>query len=96
MERLGNMEQTKEIATSVYNVSLDGIQMALALTVALAWYAVAKGLIKAYFPEIGQGWIALVVYALIVTLIFVVVSMVIKKILGANVPVKPVIYAVTP
>jgi len=95
-EHLEPIEETKEFATSVYSTSLDSIQMALSLVVALAWYAFIKACINKYFPD-GSGnkaW-ALGLYALIITALFVGVLFIIKKVLKMPISSKPIVYAVT-
>ena len=94
MEHLEPVEETKQLATTVYTESLGSIQMALALTVALAWNAFVKKGISNFFNP-GQNTMALFVYALIVTALFVVVITVMKRWLHAEVTSGRAIYAVT-
>lgn len=96
MEHLEPVEDTKEFVASVYSVSLDSIQMALALTVALAWYAFVKGGISRVWPDHGDKLWALGAFAVLITAIFAGVLFVIKNVLKQTVPSRPVVYAVAP
>jgi uncharacterized membrane protein len=86
---------TKEFISSVYSISLDSIQMALSLTVALAWYAVIKGGINKIWVERADKFWAHFVYALVITGVFVLVLMFMRKILKAPTNVRPVTFALT-
>lgn len=88
-------EDTEKFVSSVYSVSLDSIQMALALTVALAWYAFVKGGISSIWPDRGNKIWALGAFAILITAIFVGVLFIIKNVLKQP-PSIPVVYAVTP
>ena len=39
-------DESKKLALSAYNTTLDGIQMAFALIVALAWYKLVSTIVK--------------------------------------------------
>ena len=90
------VEDTKEFMSSVYNVSIDSIQMALALTVALAWYAFVKGGINKVWPDRGDKLWALGAFAVITTIIFACVLLFVKNILKKSIPQRSVMYAVAP
>lgn len=79
------METSKEVVASVYNMSLDSITMALALTVALAWVAVVKRVINTYVSVGGDGLMYYIIFALVVTAIFVLVTMFMRKVLKASI-----------
>ncbi len=89
-------ESAKKFASSVYSVSLDSIQMALALTVALAWYAFVKGAINKLWPSREDKLIPLAMFAIIVTIIFTVVLAFVRKVLKQPISERPIMYAVTP
>lgn len=95
MEHLNPVEDTKTFVSFMYNVSLDSIQMALALTVALAWYAFIKGGINKLWPERSDKFWALGGFAVIITAIFAAVLIFFKNILKKQPTQSPVIYAVT-
>ncbi len=90
------VEHTKEFVSSVYSVSLDSIQMALALTVALAWYAFVKGGINKVWPDHGDKLWALGVFAIVITAIFAGVLLLVKNVLKRPVVGRPIAYAVAP
>lgn len=96
MEHLEPVKDTKELMASVYNVSIDSIQMALALTVALAWYAFVKGGINKVWPDHGDKLWALGAFAILITVIFAVVLFIVKNVLKINSAPRPVVYAVAP
>ena len=88
--------ETKAFVSSVYNVSIDSIQMALALTVGLAWYAFVKGGISKVYPEHGNKLWGLGLFAIIITAIFAAVLYLIKNILKTPVSERPILYTVSP
>lgn len=92
---MDHLAETKEMAKSVYGVSLDSIQMALALTVALAWYAFVKGCIGIVWKDRGDKVWILGAYAIIITIIFVGVLAFMKKILKVEVNARPIVHALT-
>ena len=97
MEHLEPVEEVKSVLTSVYTVSLDSIQMALALVVALAWYAFVKHLIQWAYPKNlsdGQDWKMLGLFAVVMTLIFAVVIVVMQRVLKARIVDRPVQFVV--
>jgi hypothetical protein len=101
MEHLEPISEAKEMATSViksaYDVTLNSLFMALALTVALAWYAVVKAGVKITFiGDRFKGIWALIVYAVVVTLIFTIAVFGAKKYLKKEIPEKAVVFAMTP
>lgn len=96
MEHLEPIEKSKEFVSTVYNMSLDAVQMALALTVALAWYSFVKGGIREIWKSRSDSVWASGVFAIIVTIIFAVVIYIIKNVLGSSVSTRPVMYAVAP
>jgi len=85
----------RDFAKATYNISLDSIQMALALTVALAWYAFVKGCIGVVWKDRGDKIWILGAYAIIITIIFAAVIVFMKNVLKANVTQRPVIHALT-
>lgn len=91
-----SVEHTKEFVSSVYSVSLDSIQMALALTVALAWYAFVKGSINKVWPDHGDKLWALGVFAIVITAIFAGVLFFVKNVLKQPIAGRPIAYAVAP
>jgi uncharacterized membrane protein len=92
METVAN---TKEFMSSVYSISIDSIQMALSLTVALAWYAVIKGAINKIWVDRADKLWAHFIYAIIITAVLVLVLMLMKKILNVPASYKPVVVAMT-
>ena len=90
------IEETKEIITSVYNTSIDSIQMALALSVAFAWYGFIKGGVNLFMPERSDKVLALGAYAIIMTILFVIVLYVIRKVLKVPVTQRPIGFVVAP
>lgn len=88
-----SIQETKELAETVYDTSLDGITMALALTVALAWYALVKKTVNTVLPS-KEGMWAMLGYAVVMTILFAVVVAFIKKGLGGHVYDRPVLYTV--
>jgi hypothetical protein len=80
----------------MYSVSLDSIQMALALTVALAWYAfIKKGIELTWKVDETKVW-AFGVYAVVMTALFALVLVFFKNVLHAPVQARPITYAVMP
>jgi hypothetical protein len=89
------VRDAKEFATSVYTTSLDALQMALMLTTALAWNSCIKELVaKSGYSE-NKGW-ALLVYAIVMTVILVAVIMFSKRFLGYKGQLRPIVYSVIP
>ena len=93
-EHLEPIEETKALVSSVYSASIDSVQMALALVVALAWYSFVKEVIKNVYPSRGDSWKAQLVFALVMSIIFGVVLYVVKNVLGKQVISRPITYAV--
>jgi hypothetical protein len=84
----------KEIVTKVYSTTLDSIQMALMLIVAMQWVSVIKHLvIDKVMKDVDQNWGKLVA-AIIVTTIAVVIGIVSKKVLKTGDVPRPITYAV--
>jgi uncharacterized membrane protein len=86
---------TKEFMSSVYNISMESIQMALSLTVALAWYAVIKGAINKIWVDRADKLWAHFIYAILITGILVVVLMIMKKFMKVPAFYRPVTFAMT-
>lgn len=88
------VETGKEIAAKVYSTTLDSVQMALMLIVAMQWVSVIKHYIldKAMVGA-DQNW-SKVVAALIVTTIVVIIGVVSKKVLKYGDVPRPITYAV--
>lgn len=95
MERIP--DDAKDVITQVYNTSISGIEMALALTVALAWYSFVKVSIQNIYPTKfkGETWWMYLLFAVIITVIFAVVIFAMKKYMNYN-GRTPIAYAVTP
>ena len=72
-------DESKKLALSAYNTTLDGIQMAFALIVALAWYKLVSTIVKRYSPSEDKGIKLLLLFAVAMTVIFVVLMAIIKK-----------------
>lgn len=91
------VRDAKEFASTVYTTSLDALQMALMLTTALAWNSCIKELVGKAYPGYGnsKGW-ALLVYAIVMTVILVAVIMFSKKYLGFKGQMRPIVYSVIP
>ena len=101
MEHMEPIAEAREAVTTVvssaYSMTLNSIFMALALTVALAWYAVVKEGVKIRFPESKRDGIwALIGYAIIITIVFTIAVWASKKLLGHEVPERQVMFAVAP
>lgn len=90
------VNNTTELMSSFYDVSLDSIQFALALTVALAWYSFIKNLFGKLWTERSDKVVAHGVYAIVVTVIFVLIAMIMRKFIGVNPQDKKIMFAVTP
>jgi len=72
--------ETKKLALTTYNTALDGIQMAMALVVALAWFSLVKEIIKMKFPnEKMQGVKVFFLFAVAMTVLFAIVATVVPK-----------------
>lgn len=86
-----------EIASSVYSISVDSVQMALMLVVAMQWVSVIKHFIldrvMAGMTGVDQNW-GKVVSAIIVTTVAVVIGLISKKVLKYGGVPRPVTYAV--
>jgi hypothetical protein len=96
MDRLEPVEEVKSVLSSVYTISLDSIQMALALMVALAWYAFIKKLVQWAAPNKlgGQDWQMLGVFAVIMTIVFAIAVVLMKRVLKARIVERPVQFMV--
>lgn len=101
MEHLEPVTEAREAVTSVvssaYNLTLNSIFMALALTVALAWFAVVKEGVRINWPgKQKDGVWALLGFAVIITLLFAVAVWLSKRFLGKDLPDRRVVYAIAP
>jgi hypothetical protein len=97
MEHLEPVEEVRSVLQSVYTISLDSIQMALALVVALAWYAFVKHLIAWAYPKQLSGakdWQMLGLFAVVMTLVFAVAIVVMQRVLKARIVDRPVQFVV--
>lgn len=90
-----DVSEVKTMANSVYSLSVDSIRMALALTVALAWHVAVKQVIAKFWVA-GNGVWAHILYAIVMTVIFIAVSVFANKVLGLADTSRQVVYAVTP
>ena len=75
---------TKQGLRMVYNTSLFGIQVAFALIMALAWYSLVKGVMQTVLPG-GTTMTAKLIYAVVMTIIFIIISYIISNKLGVSV-----------
>lgn len=97
MEHLEPVEEVKSVLQSVYTISLDSIQMSLALVVALAWYAFVKQLIQWAYPKQlndPMSWKMLGLFAVVMTLLFAVAIVVMQRVLKARIVDRPVQFVV--
>lgn len=93
-EEIPTKAEAKQGLTAVYHSSLNGIQMAFALIMALAWYSLIKNFMQSMLPG-GKTLLSMLIYAIIMTIIFVAVSYVISQKLGVPAG-NQIMYAVTP
>lgn len=89
------VRDAKEFATTVYTTSLDALQMALMLTTALAWNSCVKELVAKSGYGSNKGW-ALLIYAIVMTIILVAVIMFSRRFLGYKGQLRPIVYSVIP
>lgn len=89
-------EDSGEIVSSIYKLSAESIQMALALTVALAWYSFIKCGIISIWPHQSDKLWALGGFAVVATVLFVLVLFFIKNVLKVPVTGRNVMYAIAP
>lgn len=62
---------SSDFSKSVGNITLDSIKMALALVVALAWNTAIKYLINSLWKYDNNNLIMHIIYAVIITIVFV-------------------------
>lgn len=87
-----SMAEAKAFASSVYDVSLDNIQMALALSVAFAWHTAIKEIVKRFWKS-ENSVTAYLVYAIIMTALFVAAMIFAKRVLNYNKDPRQITYA---
>lgn len=87
------------VATSAYNVSIDSIKIALAVTVALAWYNLVKKGIDIIWPSREDKFFVFGLYTVVITILFAIIIAFVNDFLSPRKlysPSIPMMYAVTP
>lgn len=73
-------KETKEIERTVEDQLFNYIIAAFSLVAGLAWNEAIKSVLAAIFPAEYQGWLGKLLYALVISMIVIIVSIILSRI----------------